>query len=216
MYEYFNYLEQNPGMIPLFTGGAAFIGVLLSAFVKSFNDARINKKRIKADLVAKSRIEWIQEVRKLTAEFITLSTNTVLVHKRIINSKSTKDESKWIEEFYNNTEELANKQNLLKLYLPKYKTKKSYLPKYITKKKFVDINEDNSGVKMNLSNERYNYYIDEIRNYISILNYEKEEQKLDESILENKAENVFYANEELSNYSSTYLKNEWEKAKSIK
>lgn len=44
---------------------------LITAVISIFNVGRTNKSNFKANIVAKSRIEWIQEVREKSAEFLT-------------------------------------------------------------------------------------------------------------------------------------------------
>ena len=50
-------------------GSIAALVALIAAIMQMFN----NKKSIDANLKAKSRVEWIQNVRKLSADFIRIS-----------------------------------------------------------------------------------------------------------------------------------------------
>ncbi|MDR0984047.1 MAG: hypothetical protein LBL93_03435 [Ruminococcus sp.] len=80
--------------------------ILLAAYLayKSVN------KQIRGDVVAKSRIEWIQEVRKLTADLIsTYSELQLLIVKYRINNANVND-------IVTKGTEILNKTQLLSLY----------------------------------------------------------------------------------------------------
>ncbi len=69
----------------------AAIVALIAALISLFNVYLTNKLNFKGNVVAKSRIEWIQDVRKLSVEFIT-SCYSLLKYVEILESKGFFDE----------------------------------------------------------------------------------------------------------------------------
>ena len=201
MHDFFSYLDQKPNMIPIFTGVFAFLGVMLSAILKMICDYLINKRTVKADLVAKSRIEWIQEVRKLTADFITTSTDAVFIAQNYTIAQNRDDELKFLRELDDKIVEAMMQVNLLKLYIPIHKAKGD----------LTDINDDKKIVEKNASNNNYIFYCKNI-----VLKLHELRKGIVASSKDDLEKGVFVATEELSRYSSVYLKKEWEKATSIK
>ena len=63
------------------TLGAAVFASLVSLY-GIFQNSRWTKKQIDAEIVAKSRIEWIQQSRELTADFINAVHNLISYHPR--------------------------------------------------------------------------------------------------------------------------------------
>ncbi|EER56041.1 hypothetical protein NEIFL0001_1329 [Neisseria flavescens SK114] len=104
-------------------GSIAALVALIAAIMQMFN----NKKSIDANLKAKSRVEWIQNVRKLSADFIRISyeykglmdkyieidneKNILFIDKEIENDDKDKIDMKWAEFLYT--------YNLLLLYFQK-------------------------------------------------------------------------------------------------
>ena len=199
LHEYLNYLEQRPSMIPLFTGLFAFIGVMLSSILKIIFDFFINRRTVKADLVAKSRIEWIQEVRKLTAKFISYSNNSLIIHTKMTQTKDLKEMEKLGNEYRENFFHLGEKLNLLELYLPE--------------KSFDKITHAESKNKRNIE---YKKKLKNVKKTVRALINEMTKQQNDEEFKKEKRANLNKVNKELTNYSSNYLKIEWETAKKVK
>lgn len=63
--------------------GSASIAGIVSGVV----NASINDKRIRADIISKSRIDWIQAVRKSSAEYITELHKLIMIGKSIQKDK---------------------------------------------------------------------------------------------------------------------------------
>ncbi|EGQ78436.1 hypothetical protein [Neisseria macacae] len=107
---------------------AAFVA-LLSTIIMVIMQIFNNKKSIDANLKAKSRVEWIQNVRKLSADFIRVSyeykglmdeyikidkeKNIIFIDKPIEGETKSKMGEKWTEFLYT--------YNLFLLYLMKEK-----------------------------------------------------------------------------------------------
>ncbi|XKF73201.1 hypothetical protein LG337_09060 [Staphylococcus pseudoxylosus] len=211
LHEYFNYLEQNPSMIPLFTGLFAFIGVMLSSILKIIFDFFINRRTVKADLVAKSRIEWIQEVRKLTAEFISISMKSFRLHTNIINASTVHQVNVAMTEYSNNYFELTKKYNLLRLYLPEvtYKKDKKIKPKNWFKRR-------EKQKFPNDFNMKYMKVLNDVRSASRTLKQNASTHKTNSELKTKDKLSLKNANKDLAIFSAEYLKNEWQKAKSIK
>ncbi|MGJ0996642.1 hypothetical protein ACR76W_13660 [Enterococcus casseliflavus] len=77
-----------------------FVAALATVFVSSYGlyqTSKLTKKQIDAEVIAKSRIEWIQEARKLTAVYITSvfeMLNFLTIHKP--NNEETMQEAEVI------------------------------------------------------------------------------------------------------------------------
>ncbi|WP_436959423.1 hypothetical protein [Staphylococcus xylosus] len=193
------YLDKKPSMIPIFTGILAFIGVLASSLISTWVNYKSNKKKLNADLIAKSRIEWIQEVRKLTAKFISYSNNSLIIHTKMTQTKDLKEMEKLGNEYRENFFHLGEKLNLLELYLPE----KSFDKKTHAESK----NKRNIEYKKKLKN---------VKKTVRALINEMTKQQNDEEFKKEKRANLNKVNKELTNYSSNYLKIEWETAKKVK
>lgn len=193
------YLDKNPNMIPIFTGILAFIGVLTSSLISTWVNYKSNKKKLNADLIAKSRIEWIQEVRKLTAEFISYSSNSLIIHTKMTQTKDLEEMKKLGNEYRENIFHLGEKLNLLELYLPE---------KSFDKKTHAESD--------NKRNIKYKKKLKNVRKTVRELINEMTKQQNDEEFKKEKRAKLNKVNRKLTNYSSNYLKIEWETAKKIK
>lgn len=197
MNAFLTYLKENQQMIPIYTGILGFIGVMLSSILKSIFDFFINKKKIKSEVVSKSRVEWIQDFRKIMSEFITLGGEFSDLHSQLTNSQNTYLENKILIEFRSKFLEMQEKKNLLLLYLPQTSYKRNKKVK----------NEDHI-ILIDIMNE--------LSHRINLLSYDINSQKLNSTLMYYRRQNVVNSLSELTYYSSEYLKQEWEKAKTIK
>jgi hypothetical protein len=95
--------------IPLIVAVITFIGIVINVGISYIN----NKEGIKANVVSKARIEWIQEARAAASNFITECSNLILVVQSPIGGiyePRTKEETKKMLSSINKT------ANLLILY----------------------------------------------------------------------------------------------------
>ncbi|MGV2927201.1 hypothetical protein RW115_01275 [Macrococcus capreoli] len=76
-----------------FLGSAVIAGLVTGAVNSGIND-----KRIRADIVSKSRIDWIQSVRRTSAEYITELHKLITLGKKVIYHKSILREYDVIED----------------------------------------------------------------------------------------------------------------------
>ena len=65
---------------------------VIAGLVTGAVNSGINDKRIRADIVSKSRIDWIQAVRRCSAEYITELHKLIVHGKKILNLKKSLDE----------------------------------------------------------------------------------------------------------------------------
>ncbi|WP_436865216.1 hypothetical protein [Mammaliicoccus sciuri] len=96
MLDLFNveYLKNNVEVIPIFTAALALFGLFITTVIKVLLELVVNKKKIKADVISKSRVDWIQDIRKVFSEHLKLLNNLIyLSHKiSIIKSNILKSE----------------------------------------------------------------------------------------------------------------------------
>ncbi|MBG9204740.1 hypothetical protein H0243_03045 [Staphylococcus sciuri] len=81
------YLKNNVEVIPLSTAIFALFGLLITTFLKMFLELVVNKKKIKADVISKSRVEWIQDIRAVFSEYFVMLDNLILLSQKIHNTK---------------------------------------------------------------------------------------------------------------------------------
>lgn len=80
-------LTSNPLVVAI---GSAIIGWYLTLFSnkkRMLHEKEINDMKLKADVVVKSRMEWIEKVRELSSDFIILHTelsNTISNHRNTV------------------------------------------------------------------------------------------------------------------------------------
>lgn len=182
-------------------------------FIGIYTNNRLTAYKVRAELKAKTRLQWIEEVRGTTADIISMYYASILIVKRNYNEY----EEKTLEEFdYEKVEYIHNEQikilnkmssesivefiektSLFKLYFSPYTKRKWYQfkrPLYIENKE----------------NKKMHEYVDKL-NY-EILNVE------DAFIFERKLYNVKELDgiNVFSNEVSKYLKKEWDRAKENK
>lgn len=169
------------------------IGVLIGFYVNTLNSNR----QIRANLKSKARIEWIQSVRKLSTEYISVCLEYMQILKRSINIR-TDDE---MIEFNNELRDKMNEINKYKyLLIMHFGTKKN--KRYIIFKRQVK----------NKENEKMIEEIKRLFNQVCI--HEKIYLKQDREPTEEENRNVkLYQFVELF---SDYFKKEWDKAKNNK
>lgn len=196
MNTFLTYLKENQQMIPIYTGILGFIGVMLSSILKSIFDFFINKKKIKSEVVSKSRVEWIQEVRKSMSEYLSYGGKLCTIHRKIMFAKNDEIEE-LIEEFDNNFSNLLEKQNLLILYFPQLSYKGGKEIENVEHTELID--------KMNYLSKR-----------LQELSQDIELQIKYNVLFEINRNHAIDALSDFTFEASQYLKKEWEKAKKIK
>lgn len=177
--------------IEIWAIGAPFFGVLIGVFFTWF----VSFRRINADLKAKTRLEWIKEVRLITVNIIDNVEQLINIankyeHILAINKKLSKEENdNFLHEFNKGTAELVKNINLYKLYFPLIKRR---FGKYTTNSE----NEKMHRLADVVLNEHANIYL--------------QVQAID-------SEYEFRSNPivliQFRDATSDYLKKEWDKAK---
>ena len=177
--------------IEIWAIAAPLLGVLIGALFTWM----VSSRRINADLKAKTRLEWIKEVRLITVNIIDSVEQLVNIankyeHILAINKKLSKEENdNFLHEFNKGTAELVKNINLYKLYFPLIKKK---FGRYIT-------NEENKNMHRLADvvlNEHANIYL---------------QVQAIESKYEFRSNPIVLI--QFRDATSDYLKKEWDKAK---
>lgn len=168
-----------------FLGG--IIGVGISSSVLWITSSR----RINADLKAKTRLEWIKEVRELISEIIALHHDLVLEKNQYEIGQTTKEEAE--EELTKIAVETSKKRHLFQLYFSVITYNKNN-DKY-------EENEENTYIR-----KLINDYTKELADFrkVPIRNGKTVTDDLTPKLIK------------FRDYSSDYLKKEWDKAKKNK
>lgn len=174
--------------INTFFSDLGVIGVILGAVIGWLLNWRISKNRINADLKAKTRLEWIKEVRKLTSEIISLHHDFILLRKGF--SSSTNND-KINQQLISTYIEISKKRHLYLLYFSKIKFDKNT-------KSYIE-NEENITMRNNI-----NEFVTEVSTFVNT------QAKDDKNLLEDLTPKYNKFKDETSDY----LKKEWDKAKS--
>ncbi|MEB7746526.1 hypothetical protein NGB19_06940 [Staphylococcus equorum] len=109
--------------------GSAIIGWYLTLFSnkkRMIHEKEINDMKLKADVVVKSRMEWIEKVRELSSDFIILHTelsNTISNYRYTVEKTNENNEI---------TEEIINEVNNLETINPNTIEEKKYIEKKMT------------------------------------------------------------------------------------
>ena len=218
--------------IPLLTAIIAAIAIIVNNIVSFLN----NKKQIEANVITKSRIDWIQDVRKCLYDLNVASNSLRFKSTRLITEKASTEytvaEEQYLEAF---TYVDASIQRL-KMYFPiKDSERKTYEEKYNefikkdTRQKkhtFGPVLDDNKLLHSHINIRiMIDMYEREINNRVTIIsNNSYNDKKISLN------ENQFYEYEGLSKiqnmeykgyiiiaeWVSDYLKIEWEEAKKLK
>lgn len=177
--------------IEIWAIAAPLLGVLIGALFTWM----VSSRRINADLKAKTRLEWIKEVRLITVNIIDSVEQLVNIankyeHILAINKKLSKEENdNFLHDFNKGTAELVKNINLYKLYFPLIKKK---FGRYIT-------NEENKNMHRLADvvlNEHANIYL---------------QVQAIESKYEFRSNPIVLI--QFRDATSDYLKKEWDKAK---
>lgn len=186
---------------------------------KLINEKRINDMKLQADVVAKSRMEWIKEVRQLSARL--LKTYTEMYEKQAdfdsLQSKIQKqseiiramEQNDDYEKYKNSINQLSlDNQNKL-IELENYiKIISSYLGElyeidFLFKSYFANRNSDNT------INERNQQITNSVSTCILQINaYCKNPEETNKTVMDESLDNF-------SELFSNYIKEEWEKVKTI-
>ena len=197
------YLKNNVEIIPLSTAAVALFGLLITTVVKVLLELVVNKMKIKADVISKSRVDWIQDVRALTGEYINDAqyfTNYIFSYPYYIQ---TKDKEVVIDELNIRHNKLLSTKNKLTMYFPEYNDLKDIENEKINK---------NNQVINNIIQNMYGdlkKYSDYVVNNNKVEGFTADIGKDGNSFIE---EHYKLLNLNMS----TYLKKEWIRAKKNK
>src|SRR5699024_91651 len=198
-----------------FFAGLGVISAILGGLVGYIAQLWMSKNKINADLKAKTRLEWIKEVRELTSKIIEQHNDYLklvyiyneryhLPNKHSIFPPVEQKKEGIMDEFKEKSIELiastSENRNLYKLYFARIKKRKWYNPKrYLCCESYIHKHPEN---------EEMHKIVDEV--YDQIYNSEKyfiENKSIDPEI---KRKNII---SEFRNKTSNYLKREWDRAK---
>lgn len=217
-------------IIPLLTAIIATIAIIVNNIVSYYN----NRKQIKANVITKSRIEWIQDVRQCLYD-LNVATNTLRFKSTRLITEDPSDEYTDAEEQYLESFTYVDASiQRLKMFFPiKDSERDQYKEKY---KKYINDNPEN---------KKYTFgpvLDDNLHSHINIrIMIDMYEKEINNRIVLNTnnaytvkkisiTENQIYKYEELSKiknieyigyikiaeWVSDYLKIEWEEAKKLK
>lgn len=203
-----------------FFSNLGVIGVILGAVIGWFLNWRISKSRIKADLKASTRLEWIKEVRELTAIIIEehnlylrllweYEEKYIDATKGIyctIKKENKKNEiiSEFKTESRNMISSTSKNRNLYKLYFARIKRRKWYNPK-----RFFGCNKQY--IAGNYENEVMHLVVDRVYNQMyDFENYFIDNCKINRKLINKNVISKF------RNKTSDYIKKEWDRAKDNK
>ncbi|MFT2140664.1 hypothetical protein [Staphylococcus sp. GDY8P145P] len=217
---------SNPIVVTVVGG---FVGWLLTQFTnkkRMEHEKEINEMKLKADVVVKSRIEWIKEVRELSSRLIknytemyatNANAENVLKSVNELNEstlalieehKTETDENRsnyLLEKITSNTEKLGNLKNeyvTLSNDLLKYVGQFSEI-KFLFKSYFSEENIDGT------TNEQNSNLIEVMEKCIALLTkYCTKPEEVNKNELQQSLDNFTYK-------FSKYIKEEWEKVKWI-
>lgn len=182
-------------------------------FIGIYANSRINTYKVRAELKAKTRLQWIEEVREISADIIGMYYASIFIVKRNYDEY----EEKTLEEFNPNiVEYLHNEQikNLNKMsseslgdFIKKTSLFKLYFSPY-SKKKWYEFNKQL--YIENKENKKIHEYVENLNNEI----LEVEDKFIYERKLYNPRdlESINIFRDEVSKY----LKKEWDRAKKNK
>lgn len=235
----FNDLIQSEPMnfftsfiIPLLTAAIAAFAILVNNVVSFWN----NRKQIKANVITKSRIEWIQDVRQCLYD-LNIRSNTLRLKSASLfillpSINYTQDEKDYLEAF---TYLQASIQRLITYFPIKAEDKDIYsslYSEYINNK--ISNQKLKFGLVINDKDEYYSHinirimlemYDREVNNKVNnIINNSKNLKKIDlnTTIIYNYGENInhhqteYLGFQKISDWVTDYLKIEWEDAKKFK
>ncbi|WP_426366314.1 hypothetical protein [Mammaliicoccus lentus] len=194
------------------------IWTIIVGFIGAILNGRLTAYKVRAELKAKTRLQWIEEVRTITSEIIVLYYEYMIGAKQIFDEFNTKTRNvhdikqikkiklEILDNFYEkNIELIANfneKRNLYKLYFSPYTKKKWYEPS-----RYCFCNKEKRLYKSNEINKKMHKLVDNIFDDI----VKAEEKLVNDMVLtsEKETHGIF----KFSNETSFYLKVEWDRAK---
>lgn len=179
---------------------SALIAALSGAIAGGLFTVFISKQKIKADLRASTRLEWISEVRKLTADIINEHQKAEILVTNFLIDRKTSFDNGWhkIDVYDQKLQEientLSNKITLYKLYFS------------IIKRNPANVYQDNDrNIKMHKHADQILQEVNQYKNNLYLYNFKKIVDKDGVSNIEN-----------FRNATSDYLKKEWDRAKDNK
>lgn len=197
------YLKSNTEVIPLSTAIIALLGLLATTIFRAVLDWIVNKRKIKAEVISKSRVEWIQDVRSLTGEYINDAQyfTTFIFSLPYYRQNMNKDELN--DELNIRHSKFLSTKHKLTMYFPIYSN-----IEHVEKEK---INKENKDINDII----HNMYLDIKR----FSDYVIKENKLEGFVAKNKGDQNTFIEKHynlLNLNMSTYLKKEWIMAKKNK
>ncbi|MGZ9496142.1 hypothetical protein [Staphylococcus epidermidis] len=208
--------------------GSSLATSIIVALVNHFFNKKTNEKKLNAEIISKARIQWINEVRKISAEFI-YCCHECIVKKR--QWKRVKDRKK---QYKNNFKGLGKQPNqsqidkydsIINECIERYNEciknaiqKKAELNLYFTPSINADETNKNDN---NLSSDNVSIHEDINKKMQDLINniegYIKNKNKVSQQSNKNLKYNEIYREIQLlSKTIGSYLKEEWEKAKELK
>src|SRR5699024_8255575 len=192
------YMDENTILkvpIEIWAIASPFVGILIG----TFSTWMVSSRRIDADLKAKTRLEWIKEVRVLTVEIINSYYIIDELHTEVTFFKmASSDMTPWFSNEYKEIKKellkMRKKVDLYKLYFAKIRGNEANVYQYI----------NNENIRMH--------------NLIDLV-YEETEKFKEHLETPNKEIRVVGNQKIIENFrdeTSNYIKKEWDKAKDNK
>lgn len=195
LYKIGYYIWKNKYFSYFFVNGKNFnwIGITsILAIITLTYTALDNRKKLKADLVAKSRVKWLEEARAISARVVKTQRVSLGIFRTI--NRDIENHGSVNKEFYEKLIEIYDGETI------KGEEARSLFEMYFNngngkKKKLVEMLDN----IMEHRQEKFDYLV-----------YKKSNKKIDESDIEELDNEIKYFVESLTEY----FKEEWEKAKS--
>lgn len=198
-------------LIIALSGSTLFTSIIV-AVINYFLNKNFNEKKLNAEIISKSRIQWINEVRSISAKFIYKFNRCVMLKRKIFDVNKKKER---LYKGIKNKKIPKNQKNLEKL--EEYKKKNSKLVDKFNEE-YGAVIENNTILKLYFTTEK-----NPDANSITHQQILKDMNTLNNSLHKLKSTSDEKDMRELrKNYQGlieligNYLKQEWEKSKELK
>lgn len=199
-------------ILTLFLGSS-----VISTFITLAWNRYSEKKKLHAEIVSKARITWINEVRKISAEFIYYCHECIAKKRKRKRIKQRKNQ--FISECkkIGMTKDKINTDSYDNLIDKSIEDYNDYISKAMQKKTELAL-YFNTSSKKETSTDRHLRIRNKMKKLIDgIENYERKQSNQSQSKINKKTYHDLYSEiQDLSKIIGSYLKEEWEKAKKLK
>ncbi|MCO4332500.1 hypothetical protein [Staphylococcus hyicus] len=181
---------------------------VIASIVTGLLSYRNTNKTIHAQIVANARHQWIQEVRSLSSEYITIVGNiATLIEKENERNFDNFSESV-LNECHDLLRDLLKIKNKISLY---FGTNKTYEKGYIKTKTVHELDQENIEI-----NDVIEQTYDNVKEFIESINKEIQKGKVNHKQINDSCDVIVLDLYMFQGSISSYLKSEWYKTKKMK